>query len=70
KHQTIVTLEDGVKSGGFGSAILEFSATHKYKNDIHLLGIPDSFPDHGTIEELQELSGLSPKKIALFLSNL
>lgn len=67
KHSTIITIEDGMKSGGFGSAVLEFAAANHYKNDIHVLGIPDVFPEHGTVEELQELCGLSPKKIADFI---
>lgn len=67
KHQTIVTVEDGVKSGGFGSAVLEFAAASQYKNTIHILGIPDVFPEHGTVEELQDLCGLSPKKIVDFI---
>lgn len=67
KYHTLVTVEDGLKTGGFGSAILEFAAAYNYKNDIHLLGIPDNFPEHGTIEELQELSGLSANRICVFL---
>jgi len=70
KHQTIITLEDGVKSGGFGSAVLEFAASHNYKNNIHLLGVSDDFPEQGTIDELQDLSGLSPINIAAFLNSL
>jgi 1-deoxy-D-xylulose-5-phosphate synthase len=69
-HKTILTIEDGVKSGGFGSAVLEFAAIHQYKNNIHTLGIPDLFPEHGTVEELHDLCGLSPKKIADFILSL
>lgn len=69
-YKTILTVEDGVKLGGFGSAILEFACLHQYKNDIQVLGIPDSFPEHGTVEELQEFSGLSPNIIAAFLRRL
>lgn len=69
-YTTIVTVEEGVKTGGFGSAILEFAALHNYKNTIHLLGISDEFPEHGSVEELQEISGLSPKKIASFVESL
>ncbi len=70
KHQTIVTVEDGVKAGGFGSALLEFATLHNYKNNIHLLGVSDDFPEQGTVEELQDLCGLSSKKIATFLNSL
>jgi 1-deoxy-D-xylulose-5-phosphate synthase len=69
-HHTLITVEDGVRAGGFGSAVLEFAALYNYKNNIHLLGVSDSFPEHGSVEELQELSGLSPKKITVFLNSL
>ena len=63
KYTTIITVEDGVLSGGFGSAILEFSAKNNYKTTIKCLGISDSFPNQGTIEELQDLAGISSEKI-------
>ena len=58
KHKTIITVEDNVIKGGFGSAILEFAAEHHYKNPIKVLGIPDVFIEHGTVGELQEMVGL------------
>lgn len=67
KYETLITIEDGVKTGGFGSAVLEFAALNHYKNDIHLLGIPDTFPQHGSIEELQDLCGISVNEITSFL---
>ena len=51
-HETIVTLEDGTIMGGFGSAILEFAAKRNYKNDIIVMGIPDTFVAQGSTEEL------------------
>ncbi len=62
--ETIITVEDGVLNGGFGSAIAEFSAQHRYQKNLHALGVPDVFPEHGSISELQELIGISPNKIA------
>lgn len=56
-HKTIVTVEDNALKGGFGSAILEFAATHHYKNTIKTLGIPDAFVEHGSVGELQNLIG-------------
>ena len=58
KHPTILTLEDGVISGGFGTSILEFATKHQYKNKIKLLGIPDHFIEHGSPERLQLKCGL------------
>lgn len=53
KFTTLVTIEDGTISGGFGSAILEFSASYNYKNSIQVIGIPDEFVEHGNKEQLQ-----------------
>ena len=52
EFEKIITIEDGVIKGGFGSAILEFASQNKYQNPILNLGIPDEFIEHGTIEEL------------------
>tara|TARA_R110000850_G_scaffold277058_1_gene421906 strand:- start:145909 stop:147681 length:1773 start_codon:yes stop_codon:yes gene_type:complete len=69
-HQTIITIEDGVTTGGFGSAIIEFATLHNYKNTIHLLGVPDVFPEHGTVNELQDACGISTNKIVSFVNSL
>lgn len=63
KHATIITVEDGVIHGGFGSAIAEFLVKYNYKNHIEILGIPDEFPEHGTVEQLQKWAGISSEKI-------
>ena len=63
-HKKIITIEDGVISGGFGSAILEFASENKYKNDIKILGIPDEFIEHGSVHQLQHALGLDPKTIS------
>jgi 1-deoxy-D-xylulose-5-phosphate synthase len=63
-HEKIITIEDGVISGGFGSAILEFASENKYKNDIKILGIPNEFIEHGSVIQLQHTLGLYPKTIS------
>ncbi len=63
KHQNLITIEDGVKTGGFGSAVLEFAATHHYQNSITILGIQDEFTEHGSIHELQKINGIDPDSI-------
>ena len=62
-YTTIITIEDGVINGGFGSSILEYQATNKYTNTIELLGIKDEFPEHASVHQLQDLQGISPEKI-------
>ncbi|MDH5604721.1 MAG: 1-deoxy-D-xylulose-5-phosphate synthase [Cyclobacteriaceae bacterium] len=52
KFKSVVTVEDGCIQGGFGSAVLEFCADHKYKADIVRLGIPDRIIEHGSQTEL------------------
>ncbi|RMA66254.1 1-deoxy-D-xylulose-5-phosphate synthase [Ulvibacter antarcticus] len=63
KYKTIITVEDGVISGGFGSSISEFASRNNFINTLVILGVPDRFPEHGSVAELQELSGISSEKI-------
>jgi 1-deoxy-D-xylulose-5-phosphate synthase len=58
EHSSIITIEDGVISGGFGSAILEFKNQHDLTSSIKILGLPDSFIEHGTQKELHQELGL------------
>jgi 1-deoxy-D-xylulose-5-phosphate synthase len=62
-YETIITLEDGVIAGGFGSSIIEFAVQQGFKNTIEMLGVPDVFIAHGTVAELQEIAGISSEKI-------
>ncbi len=66
----VVTIEDGVINGGFGSAVLEFLADNNYSTRVKRLGINDSFVEHGTPEELYQMLGLDVEGIALELKKL
>jgi len=66
----VVTIEDGVINGGFGSAVLEFFADNNYATKVKRLGINDSFVEHGTPEELYQMLGLDVEGIALELKKL
>ncbi|HET8803014.1 MAG TPA: 1-deoxy-D-xylulose-5-phosphate synthase [Aequorivita sp.] len=63
KYETIITIEDGTIMGGFGTSVVAFAASNKYKNSIEILGLQDVFPEQGTISELQEIAGISSEKI-------
>jgi 1-deoxy-D-xylulose-5-phosphate synthase len=52
KYKKIITIEDGTTIGGFGSAVLEFMAEHKYHSEIKMLGMPDRIVEHGEPNEL------------------
>lgn len=58
KFSKIVTVEDGVIDGGFGSAVLEFMSDNNYQISVIRLGIPDEFIEHGSQEELHAQLGL------------
>jgi 1-deoxy-D-xylulose-5-phosphate synthase len=62
-HTQIVTIEDGVVTGGFGSAIIAFAAKHHYALTVKTLGIPDLFIEHGTVQELQHYCGIDVKTL-------
>ncbi len=63
KYSTIVTVEDGVIKGGFGSSIIDFANQHHFKNKIITLGVPDHFIHHGTVDELHDICGISSEGI-------
>jgi len=52
KFTRVITVEDGILSGGFGSAILEFMSENDYRARVVRLGIPDKFTDQGTLQQL------------------
>ncbi len=70
KFSTIITVEDGVTTGGFGSAILEFAAKNDYINEIFLCGVPDYFIEHGTVEELQQFCNIDVEGLRLLFTGL
>ena len=65
----IVTVEDGVRMGGMGSAVLEWMADHGYKPEVKRLGLPDTFVEHGTVPELQSIVGIDAESIRKAIEN-
>jgi len=70
KFSKIITVEDGVKNGGFGSAILEYASKHDYKGDVEVLGIPDEFIEQGSVDELQEIAKINVQGIQQTLESM
>lgn len=66
----IITIEDGVRKGGMGSAILEFMADHGYTPKIQRIGVPDVFVEHGTPAELYHLCGMDEENIYRTIINI
>ncbi|MCL4118284.1 UNVERIFIED_CONTAM: hypothetical protein GTU68_022609 [Idotea baltica] len=69
-YSHIITIEDGCKIGGFGSAILEFANNYNFKNTIKIFGIEDIFFEHGTTAELYNLAEIDKPTIKIYLQNL
>lgn len=63
-HKNVVTVEDNVITGGFGSRISKFIIDNGYKVNILNIAIPEEFIKHGNADELYNFVGLSPKCIA------
>ncbi len=62
-HDALVFIEDSATQGGAGSACLEALSTHKIQIPTLQIGLPDEYVEHGDINVLLDLYGLSPKKI-------
>ena len=65
KFKYIITVEDGVLKGGFGSAVIEFMCDKGYNAEVRRLGVPDYFVEHGTQDELYRECGYDAEGIEL-----
>ncbi len=63
RFRRIVTLEDGVRNGGFGSAVLEWLSDHGMTAQVTRLGLPDQFVEHGPVADLHRLCGIDVEGI-------
>ena len=66
----IITLENGTRKGGLGSAVLEFMADNGYTPKVKVLGLPDEFVEHGSVPELLRLTGLDTESIYNDIKNM
>ena len=69
-HSKVITIEDNVISGGFGSRINKFIIDNNYNVKVENIGIPDKFVEHGSVEELFATIGMSDEQIANRIKNL
>lgn len=63
KFKKVITIEDGVRNGGFGSAVLEWFNDHGYAPSVQRMGLPDEFVAHGSVDELRRIVGLDAPHI-------
>jgi 1-deoxy-D-xylulose-5-phosphate synthase len=61
----IIVLEEGAELGGFGSSVLEFySRKGLYEVPVRIIGVPDLYVEHGSIEQQREEVGLTAEHVA------
>ena len=70
KFKHIITLEDGTVKGGLGSAVTEFMAQNGYTPNIHIMGIPDEFVEHGASSELYSLCKMDKAAVMEVIQNI
>ena len=63
KFNKIITIEDGVRNGGMGSAVMEWMSDHGFRPQIVRMGLPDAFVEHGSVAQLRKLVGLDADSI-------
>lgn len=70
KFSKILTVEDGVVTGGFGSAVLETASKLDFSGKIYNLGVPDTFISQGTVSQLQEIAKINVQGIQQKLESM
>ena len=70
KFKKVITIEDGVRNGGLGSAVTEWFQDHDYQVKVKRLGLPDSFVEQGTVAELHHIVGIDEESIAKTCASL
>ncbi|TAI47379.1 1-deoxy-D-xylulose-5-phosphate synthase [Flagellimonas allohymeniacidonis] len=70
KYDSILTIEDGCKKGGFGTAILEFANEEKVSLPIAIFGIPDNFVEHGTVKETHLMAGIDSTSLKTYINSM
>lgn len=63
RFDRVITVEDGVRCGGLGSAVIEWMADHGYSPRGTRLGLPDRFVEHGSVAELRHIAGIDKDTI-------
>ncbi len=69
KYNHIITIEDGCKTGGFGSAVLEFANIENFSTPVKIFGVADKFIPHGTIDETWEMAGIDFDEIKNYIKS-
>lgn len=69
RFSRVVTIEDGIRAGGFGSAVLEWMNDSGFCPQMKRLGLPDHFVEHGSVSQLREIVGLDDASIRVAITS-
>ena len=69
RFKKVITVENGVRNGGLGSAVLEWMSDHGYQPQVVRMGLPDEFVEHGSVTELLKIVGLDVESIRKEIPN-
>ena len=69
-YKNIITVEDGVVAGGFGSAVLEWANKNKHNNNVTILGVENPFIEHSSTKNQYYETGISSDKIKAVLLDI
>nr|WP_321221533.1 1-deoxy-D-xylulose-5-phosphate synthase [uncultured Psychroserpens sp.] len=69
-YKEIITVEDGVLSGGFGSAILEFAASNGYSVPVKTLGISDTFIEQASVKQQHQSAKIDVENLLMYFNTI
>ena len=69
KFENVITIEEGVKTGGFGESVASWLITNGFKGNVDIISLPDEFVEHGPRDLLLEKWGVNQNGIVKAVTN-
>jgi 1-deoxy-D-xylulose-5-phosphate synthase len=69
RFDQVITIEEGVRSGGFGEGVAAWLLINGYKNKINIISLPDKFVEHGSRNELLDQCSINKQGIVDIVKN-
>lgn len=62
-HKLIVTIEENVKTGGYGEKVMDYAVTGRLPSDVLAIALPDDYIEHGSVDVLRKEVMMDPESI-------
>ena len=69
-YSRIITIENGILTGGLGTAVMEFMMENGFTPTIKRLGLPDRFIEHGSTPQLLHICNIDEDAVISALNEL